>query len=1008
MFSRPNLCNTCRRQISTAFTHECSTCMELDIQDINGTCYNTFIDDANYVLPNEYNDVVKDLVLKNKKVLSMVHFNCRSIKRNLDNFHSVLASISCPFSCIALSETWLANAEEIQIPGYRFIGNGRQNKRGGGVGCLIKKDMKYKTRKDLDVFNQCIETVFIEIYSKTKNIILAIVYRPPGQNVSDFFTALEDPLSAIIRENKQCFLIGDFNIDLLMTNSQQVQYFIDLLVTYSCTPLILNPTRITQSSATLIDNIFTNNLDNILKTGILVNDVSDHLSVFTIVNYDNVLYSKPKCYRRVINDDNVTNFLNLLQSFNWNDVYENTNVDDRFDVFMNKITSAYDQCFPFKEKLDKKANANLWFNNDLKKMCRKKNILYRKYVKNPTDYRKSTYTKYRNKVTSAIRHHKQQYYKTRFCKVQNNIRGTWNVINDLLNKKRATVQYLNINHLGKNISDCKEIVNLYNDYFRTIGLDIVHTLPHTVNTFDKFLPPRNFLNSFFLSPIQPSEILKIVSELQLNKSPGYDGIDCSVLKKSIHYLVTPLCSIFNLSLDKGIFPSSLKLAKIVPIYKKGDKSILSNYRPISILSVFSKLFEKLIHKRLLSYLCHNDIISQKQFGFRPRYSTYMALIDFCDKIANAFENKQFLIGIFLDLSKAFDCINHDILIHKLRYYGIRGTALDWFKSYLHNRKQYVNINGYSSPIQITNIGVPQGSVLGPLLFIMYINDLQFTSNILDSVFYADDSNFFITGNNIQNVCEILNNELCKINQWFLANKLKLNTDKTSCMVFHTRNKFIDINCMNIKIAGFDIPVVNTTKFLGVTLDNHLTWKYHVDDICCKISRAIGAISRISAIVPTHILLNLYFSMILPHLMYCNIVWGNCAIYLLNRIHILQKRAIRIITNSKPYTHSDPLFKKMKLLTIYDIHKFVTCTFMYQYINNTLPKFLGNCFIKKNFMHNIRQNNILYVPNYKYNVSRCSIKYSGPTIWNNLSNTMKCCQSLSVFKRTYKNYLLNSC
>ena len=383
----------------------------------------------------------------------------------------------------------------------------------------------------------------------------------------------------------------------------------------------------------------------------------------------------------------------------------------------------------------------------------------------------------------------------------------------------------------------------------------------------------------------------------------------------------------------------------------------------------------------------------------------MALIDFCDKIANAFENKQFVIGTFLDLSKAFDCIDHEILIHKLRYYGIRGTALDWFKSYLHNRKQYVHINGYSSPIQNINIGVPQGSVLGPLLFIMYINDLQFISNILDSVFYADDSNFFITGNNIKDMCAILNNELCNINQWFLANKLKLNTDKTSCMVFHTKNKFIDINRMNVKIAGFDIPVVNTTKFLGVILDNHLTWKYQVDDICCKMSRAIGAINRISAIVPTHILLNLYFTMILPHVMYCNIVWGNCAQYLLNRIHILQKRAIRIITKSKPYSHSDPLFKKMKLLTIYDIHKFITCTFMYQYINNTLPKFLENGFVKKKCMYNIRQNNNLYVPNYKYNVSRCTIKYSGPIMWNNLSNTIKCTKSLPFFKRTYKNHLL---
>ena len=223
------------------------------------------------------------------------------------------------------------------------------------------------------------------------------------------------------------------------------------------------------------------------------------------------------------------------------------------------------------------------------------------------------------------------------------------------------MQYFNINHDDKDISDPQEVVNLYNNYFRSIGSDIVDKLSNSSKTFHDFLPPRNCSDSFFLKPIQPNEIVKIVGEFQKNKSPGYDEIDSNVLQKSIHILALPLCSIFNLSFEKGTFPSSLKIAKVVPVHKKGSTSTLTNYRPISILSVFSKLFEKLVHKRLISYLCRKSILYAKQFGFRPGYSTYMALLDFCDKIANAFENKNFVIGIFLDLFKAFDCIDHDIL-----------------------------------------------------------------------------------------------------------------------------------------------------------------------------------------------------------------------------------------------------------------------------------------------------------------------------------------------------------
>ena len=378
-------------------------------------------------------------------------------------------------------------------------------------------------------------------------------------------------------------------------------------------------------------------------------------------------------------------------------------------------------------------------------------------------------------------------------------------------------------------------------------------------------------------------------------------------------------------------------------------------------------------------------------------------------MSQAFENKHISIGLFLDLSKAFDCINHNILIQKMEKYGIRGTALDWFKSYLFNRVQYVSFNGISSDYHYVNIGVPQGSVLGPLLFLLYVNDLQFVSKLLHIITFADDTNLFLSGNNVNNLCYIFNEELRSVNDWFLANKLKLNVDKTCCMLFKSKNKNIVENDVNIFINNSKIPVVHSTKFLGVIIDDKLIWKNHIDGICSKISKAIGVINRVKHILPLNILVQLYYTMIFPHLTYCNIIWGNCAISHLNRILILQKRAIRIITNSSPYSHTPPLFKKLKLLKICDIYKFQNARFMYLFRNNMLPS-LFNLYFAQNKsirIYQTRQSDNYNVPNFKYEFSRSTIKFSGPTLWNSLPEFIKTCSSLSTFLHKYKEFLINN-
>ena len=245
----------------------------------------------------------------------------------------------------------------------------------------------------------------------------------------------------------------------------------------------------------------------------------------------------------------------------------------------------------------------------------------------------------------------------------------------------------------------------------------------------------------------------------------------------------PLTHIFNASFEQGIFPKDFKLAKVIPVYKKGDNTLCSNYRPISILSVFSKIFEKLVYNRLMAFLDKNKILYNKQFGFRQGYGTDMALLEFVNNISLAFEDKKIVLGLFLDLSKAFDSIDHDILTNKMYHHGIRGNVLNWFKSYLSDRQQYVTVDNYNSQYKSINVGVPQGSVLGPLLFLIYVNDLSSVSEILNPITFADDTNLFLTGSNIYEMSEIFNCELQKVYEWFLLNKLTINLEKNKLYGF---------------------------------------------------------------------------------------------------------------------------------------------------------------------------------------------------------------------------------
>ena len=432
----------------------------------------------------------------------------------------------------------------------------------------------------------------------------------------------------------------------------------------------------------------------------------------------------------------------------------------------------------------------------------------------------------------------------------------------------------------------------------------------------------------FLSPVQEKEVEAIIKSLKVS-SAGWDNVSACVVKKTYELVITPLSYVMNLSITKGIFPNELKVARVIPLFKSGDETSFSNYRPVSVLPLFSKILERLMYKRLLSFINKNKLLYNYQFGFRKDHSPNLALIYLVDKISNALEEGDFVLGIFLDFSKAFDTVNHDILFEKLEFNGVRGTSLNWFKSYLSNRRQFVEYNGETSNSLEITCGVPQGSILGPLLFLLYINDLASVSSKIFSILFADDSNLFLIGKNPYKLIETMNLEIGKVTEWLRINKLSLNLKKTHFMLFKKSQTRCALDT-DLVIDGIKIGRVDKTKFLGVVIDPGLTFKSHILYIKGKIARGVGILNKCRKYLNESTLLTLYYSFVYPYFNYCNSIWGNTCQAYLDPLVKLQKRAIRIICNVDRRSHTEPLFKKLCILNLSKLFVYCTQLFMFKF------------------------------------------------------------------------------
>ena len=470
---------------------------------------------------------------------------------------------------------------------------------------------------------------------------------------------------------------------------------------------------------------------------------------------------------------------------------------------------------------------------------------------------------------------------------------------------------------------------------------------------------------------------------------------------------------FNLSITEGYFPKQLKTAKVTPIFKAGDKTDPGNYRPISVLPCLSKILEKIMYNRLYDYLVKHDILFKKQFGFQKGHSTEHALLELISEISDSFEQNKYTIGVFIDLSKAFDTVDHDILISKLKRYGITGENLNWFKNYLTDRKQCVTYDGLLTETKRIVCGVPQGSILGPLLFLIYVNDLYKTSKLFDIILFADDTNLFYSHKNLKTLFDTVNTELKLINDWFIANKLSLNVKKTKYILFCKNAKLDDLplRLPALLINNTNIERVSETSFLGVIIHESLSWHKHIKIIENKISKNIGIVYKAKPFLDLKSLKQFYFAFVNSYLNYCNIVWASTYKSNLKKLYSKQKHACRIIFNKDRHSSVGQHLKEFEALDIYQINISQTLSFMQRVKIQNCPILFHEQYSEIDHKYQTRYSeNAFKIPKAKTNAKRFTIRYRGPFLWNSvLSSELKkqsVTKSPKCFKKLLKDFIID--
>ena len=876
---------------------------------------------------------------------------------------------------------------------------------GGGVS-IFSNCKFYNICKidELSLCNENIETCAATLCSKTSSDFYVIlgVYRPPSGNKVEFIKILEGILMNNHLINKTVIVAGDMNMDLNSINDSLVDQYLSSLNSLNFVSIITEPTHFFNSindtvSSTNLDHIFTN-VTRPFDSFVFDFCISDHCGTCILCETSNRTtesYLRTKIVSRPYSENNLDILKLKLDETNWDSLLGNYDANEGYDVFIRYVNDAFCSSFPKKTKfISPNRKLNPWITDQLFSKIRLKSQIFKLYKNN--EISRNDYNLFRNRLNKEIKREKKRYYTEFFLNARKDMKKSWKTIRNLMgdnNNKNKSTPYLPD---SCNDSEKINILNKFNDFFANVGHSLANIVPSSE------LDPCYFIdtnpNSFFLHPATPNEIEILILKLKDTKT-HIDEIPVRIFKKLVNSVAYPIKLLLNSSFSQGIFPEKLKIARISPIHKSGDSSIPSNFCPISSLHYMSKIYERAVSNRLMSFCSRFSLISRNQFGFQAGISTNDALIKLTECLYKSLNDKKFNFTILVDIRKAFDCVNHSILLSKLYNYGIRGSPHEWFASYLKDRKCFIENNDIRSNINVFNTGLPQGSILGPCLFLLVIEDLPKISNLFEMILFADDTTLTMSNSNFNELVDNTNMELDSLKNWINANKLTVNTDKTE-LLFVSNRLAPNQNNISIEFQGASITPVNDCRYLGVQIDDKLSFRNHIQCILGKISKYTGILYKIRSNLPISTRINYYYAFIHPYLSYNILVWGNTFQTILEPINIQLKRIVRIICGAQFRDHTDPLFKKLKILKLHDLYRYHMLIYMHK------QKLMGNLNLSDN-IHNTRHHEEIRPQYHRLTVSQHSVSFMGPKIWNSLPHNMQSITNNHTFRKKIKNIMIEN-
>lgn len=918
--------------------------------------------------------------------MKVAHLNVRSLLTGFDELCSLIAENN--FDVIMLTETWLndnISTNVLNIPGYYFYHKDRLG-RGGGVGAYVRCTLKHSTFDFNFQISEQLEHIFLKICLPNKKIIIGTFYRPPNTNINNMIVDFENILSDTFLQADVLLYLGDFNINFFNLSNP----IMDTFESYGLQQLIDEPTRVTQSSSTLIDPIFINTPDLVTRYGTASsNGISDHNLVYVDMSL-NIKKPPPRMFSfRSFKNFNQPNFEYDLLNIPWHRIFQERNIETKIELFNQFIIELFDAHAPMIEVRATKPKAP-WLNDEIRRLKTLRDKCWQKFKKSRTEDEHLIYKNIRNQTLSAIRTAK----KTHIVNIsqQNNTAKLW-----------KTLQTLNIRSqkndtLPVHLSNPNEI----NTYF-TSFLQSVSNFPNNKISFynNNLFNPENEFN-FSLATLE--EIHSALHNIRTN-AVGVDTINAKMLKICSPFIDHIILHLVNSAIENKQIPTIWKTALGIPLPKNSQPSHFSELRIISILPTISKILERILYNQIFNYFTVKKIIPDKQCGFRKNFSTISALATVLDDIFGACDEGRMSILVLLDFSKAFDTLDHRLMLAKLKYYGFDIDSIQLISSYLNNRSQKVVYNNVTSNGLNILSGVPQGAILSPLLFIIYTIDIILAPNHCQTQAYADDTQLYFSFDykKPQDAAAKINADLQIIKELSAEHNLNLNSDKTKLLCMGSKIKRNSIkNNFNLKIDNSTLNFVSSARNLGLTIDEDLRFSEHVQNITRKSFCALKLLYNNRHILNFLLKKTLCDSLVLSHFNYADFIYGPClTVRDKQKLQKVQNACCRLMYGIKKYEHISHKIIESNWLNMENRRKLHLSNFVHKLLNTTnTSDILKNKFMPRTGIHkqNIRNKNKFTIPPHKTSMYKRSFSYNAINLYNFIPDDFK---TLNINKFKYK-------